>query len=71
MTENTMETYCHKKNKMLVRIYDKLKDYKFTKGNGFTIFGVSLDKNKDKWIKAIKDDKLNWPYHVSDLSNCQ
>jgi peroxiredoxin len=33
---------------------------------GFDILGVSFDKEKEKWIKAIKDDKLTWN-HVSDL----
>jgi len=33
---------------------------------GFEIFGVSLDENKQKWEKAIVDDRLTW-YHVSDL----
>jgi peroxiredoxin len=32
----------------------------------FTILGVSLDKAKDPWVKAIKDDQLTWT-HVSDL----
>jgi peroxiredoxin len=34
---------------------------------GFGVFGVSLDKDKERWLKAITDDKLTWP-HVSDLS---
>ena len=34
---------------------------------GFEIFSVSLDKDKSAWIKAIKDDNLNWVNHVSDL----
>lgn len=35
---------------------------------GFTVLGVSLDQPnaKDKWLKAIHDDKLTWT-HVSDL----
>jgi peroxiredoxin len=35
---------------------------------GFDIFSVSLDREgeKDKWLQAIKDDKLTWT-HVSDL----
>jgi len=33
---------------------------------GFNILGVSFDTNRDKWIKAIKDDKLAWN-QVSDL----
>jgi peroxiredoxin len=32
----------------------------------FTILGVSLDKAKEPWVKAIKDDQLTWT-HVSDL----
>jgi peroxiredoxin len=36
------------------------------KTKGFGVFGVSLDTDKDKWLKAIADDQLTWP-HVSDL----
>jgi len=37
----------------------------FNKG-GFDIIGVSLDRTKDVWVKAIADDKLTWP-QISDL----
>ena len=40
--------------------------YKTYNNNGFTVFGVSLDKEKKSWLKAINDDKLQWQ-HVSDL----
>ena len=33
---------------------------------GFDILGCSFDQNREKWIKAVKDDKLTWN-HVSDL----
>jgi len=33
---------------------------------GFTVFGVSLDTDKGKWMEAIAKDGLTWP-HVSDL----
>ncbi|HET9056755.1 MAG TPA: TlpA disulfide reductase family protein [Chitinophagaceae bacterium] len=36
------------------------------KGKNFTILGVSLDKRKEPWLQAIKDDGLTWT-HVSDL----
>ena len=36
------------------------------KNRNFTLLGVSLDKEKESWIKAIADDGLNWS-HVSDL----
>jgi hypothetical protein len=32
---------------------------------------VSLDRTADQWKGAIKQDKLNWPYHISDLKGWQ
>jgi peroxiredoxin len=40
--------------------------YKQYSNKNFTILGVSLDKAKEPWLKAIKDDQLTWT-HVSDL----
>jgi peroxiredoxin len=51
---------CRKENPNVVRMYNQYKD------KGFEIFGVSLDQSRDKWLKAIADDKLTWP-QVSDL----
>jgi peroxiredoxin len=51
---------CRKENPNLVKTYNKFKS------KGFEIFAVSLDENKENWLKAIKKDNLNW-YHVNDL----
>jgi len=51
---------CRQENPNVVRIYNKFKD------KGFTILGVSLDRDKNAWTKAIADDNLTWT-HVSDL----
>ncbi|MFK7934439.1 MAG: redoxin domain-containing protein [Saprospiraceae bacterium] len=51
---------CRKENPNVVRVYEKYKD------KGFEILGVSLDKTKDRWVKAIAQDQLTWP-QVSDL----
>ena len=40
--------------------------FKTYKNDGFTVFGVSLDREKRSWLKAINDDNLQWQ-HVSDL----
>ena len=40
--------------------------YKQFKNKNFTILGVSLDKDKNDWLKAIKDDGLEWK-QISDL----
>lgn len=37
---------------------------------GFDILGVSYDTDRDKWMKAIAKDELDWS-HVSDLKGWQ
>ena len=58
---------CRYENPNVVNAYHRFKDKQFDGGKGFTVYSVSLDKNKDRWIEAIKKDKLEWPHHVSDL----
>jgi thiol-disulfide isomerase/thioredoxin len=60
---------CRMENPNVVAAYKKYKDEKFkkVKCKGFTVFSVSLDKDKTAWKNAITKDGLVWPYHVSDL----
>ena len=59
---------CRMANPGLVKFYEEYKDKKFKNAKkGFTILSVSLDKKEDRWIQAIEKDKLDWPYHMSDL----
>ncbi len=51
---------CRMENPNVVRLYKQ-----YEKQN-FEIFGVSLDRKRDDWLKAIEDDGLVWK-HVSDL----
>jgi peroxiredoxin len=51
---------CREENPNIVKQFEAFKD------KGFTVLGVSLDEQKSDWLKAIKDDRLNWP-HVSEL----
>jgi peroxiredoxin len=55
---------CRMENPNVVRVYNAYKQY------GFDILGVSLDQNKDAWLKAIEADGLTW-HHVSDLKGWQ
>lgn len=57
---------CRKENPNVVKAYNTYKDKYFQAGDGFTIYGVSLDKTADNWTKAIESDKLVWT-NVSDL----
>ncbi|MGD9556102.1 MAG: TlpA family protein disulfide reductase [Mangrovibacterium sp.] len=58
---------CRRENPTVVAAYHKYKDKSFKKGEGFTVFGVSLDKTKADWENAVKEDSLIWNTHVSDL----
>ncbi len=52
---------CRAENPNVVRIYNMYHE------RGFEVFSVSLDKDRSAWLKAIADDHLTWPNHVSDL----
>ena len=51
---------CRGENPNVVKAYNLFKD------KNFTVLGVSLDKEKASWVKAIQEDQLTW-YHISDL----
>lgn len=51
---------CRDENPNVVRLYNKYK------GDGFEVFGVSLDRTREMWLKAIEEDGLEWT-QVSDL----
>ena len=53
---------CRRENPNVVNVYNMYHD------QGLNIISVSLDKagQKDRWLKAIEDDKLTW-HHVSNL----
>jgi len=55
---------CRKENPNVVAAFNQFKD------KNFTILGVSLDDDKDKWTEAIAKDGLTWT-HVSDLQGWQ
>ena len=57
---------CRKENPKVVEAYQKYKNKQFVNGKGFEVFSVSLDKDKDQWKQAIKDDGLMWKNHVLD-----
>ncbi|MFT3740702.1 MAG: TlpA disulfide reductase family protein [Breznakibacter sp.] len=62
---------CRVENPNVVAAYQTFKDRQFKQGKGFTVYSVSLDKNKEAWVNAIAADKLTWEYHVSDLGGWQ
>lgn len=58
---------CRRENPNVVAAYNEYRKMKFKNGDGFTVYGVSLDRDKARWVDAIEKDKLSWDTHVSDL----
>ncbi len=52
---------CRRENPNVVRAFNTFKN------KNFTILSVSLDQNKQSWMKAVENDHLTWT-HVSDLN---
>ncbi|MFK7810337.1 MAG: redoxin family protein [Saprospiraceae bacterium] len=75
---------CRKSNPHVVQMYDKYNKKGFEVFN-VSLDGINprmlprlkteeqkeqqLASSKDRWVAAIKQDKLRWPYHVSDLQH--
>lgn len=51
---------CRRENPNVVKAFKRFNN------KGFEVFGVSLDRSKEDWLKAIAEDGLTWT-HVSDL----
>jgi len=52
---------CIKENPNVVESFKRFKN------KNFTVLGVSLDKEKEPWLRAIKEGGLTWT-HISDLA---
>jgi peroxiredoxin len=55
---------CRAENPNVLRMYNQYAD------KNFEILGVSLDRTRDAWLKAIEQDGLPW-VHISDLKYFQ
>jgi peroxiredoxin len=56
---------CRHENPVVVKAWKRFEP------KGFTVFSVSLDQGKEKWLAAIAKDGLAWNNHVSDLKGWQ
>jgi peroxiredoxin len=54
---------CRRENPNSVKVYNQYNS------KGFEILGVSLDKDRDAWIKAVKDDGLAWAQVIDTDGN--
>ncbi|MSU23082.1 MAG: AhpC/TSA family protein [Opitutus sp.] len=52
---------CRQENQNVKKLYAKYH------AAGFDVISVSIDESREKWLKAIEEDKLPW-HHVSSLT---
>ena len=60
---------CRRENPQLVKLYDKYRDAQFDDANGFEIVSVGVEADAARWERAIRSDRLDWPYHVLDTTS--
>ncbi|MEM9885186.1 MAG: TlpA disulfide reductase family protein [Bacteroidota bacterium] len=58
---------CREENPNLVALYEKFHGARFEDAENFEIVSVGIEKDRERWLKAIERDGLDWSYHVSDL----
>ena len=57
---------CRAKNPELAQLYRKYRSARFEKAAGFEIVSIGIEGNERSWRRAIKQDGLDWPYHILD-----
>lgn len=54
---------CRSENPSLAGLYRKYH------AQGFDIFSVAMEQNRDRWERAIKEDGMIWPHHTMESSD--
>jgi len=52
---------CRVESPQLVDLYNKFHD------DGFEIISIGMERDRERWLRAIKKDGLVWPTHGSSL----
>jgi len=55
---------CRESHPQLIDLYNQFHSMDFKDGSGFEIVSFGVERNPGSWQNAIKDDKLDWPYHL-------
>lgn len=50
----------------LVSLYAKYQGVKFQEGDGFTIVSVAVEKDRERWLRALEKYQMPWPYQAID-----
>ncbi len=59
---------CRRENKDLVAFYEEFEGKTFDSGAELRVVSIAIENKREKWLDAIKQDKLSWKYHISELT---
>lgn len=57
---------CRAENPGLANLYETYKEGPFADAAGFSILSVGVEEDRERWERAIKQDGLDWPWHIFD-----
>lgn len=60
---------CRAENPKLSELYEQFHNATFTDGTGFTVVSIGIERDSLPWRRAIRDDRLRWPYHLMEQTN--
>lgn len=58
---------CRKEAPLLRDIYEKYKSVSFRGADQLSILSVGIETDRDRWLRAIRQDQLDWEGHISAL----
>jgi thiol-disulfide isomerase/thioredoxin len=60
---------CRETHPQMISLYNLFKDQQFKDAQGFEIVSVGIEKTRENWLNAIRDDQLPWPNHLLTLGD--
>jgi thiol-disulfide isomerase/thioredoxin len=62
---------CRESHPELIKLYNDFHSADYKDASGFEIVSFGVERSKATWAEAIRDDGLDWPYHLvsGDLFN--
>ena len=57
---------CRQENPQLRQLYTRFHQKKFSDASGFDIVSVAVEQERQHWLRAISQDRLQWPHHIFD-----
>ncbi len=58
---------CRKEAPLLRDIYNKYRESSFKGVHQLGILSVGIENNRERWLRAIEQDQLDWDGHISQL----